>query len=317
MEEMKELEQERIQLFGDEDPFESHHSNRNLMEQRNEERDLIYNFTPEEKSAWTTMTKTKLKEEHEHYESTLDDDEDTTSTSSSSLTSLKQVIAAREAYYESMEHHSSSISSSSGISSTSHHPLTHVNPRGDEISMVDVGNKVPTKRLAQARSSIYLPPEVVHALHVWNPNTNTTEIMGTKGPIFHTARVAGIMAAKRTSDLIPLCHPLPLNHIQIDIQWSRRIKTHSSIPNQKQQQQHDAKEEEYENVIVIECTCSTTHTTGVEMEALMGANVAALTIYDMLKAVSHRIRIERTELVWKRGGKRDVGMMEQNDRVNK
>ena len=105
-------------------------------------------------------------------------------------------------------------------------------------------------------------------------------MIGPKGPIFEIAKIAGIMGAKQTSNLIPLCHPLPLDHVAIDIQL---------VANQA----------------IIECKCSVTHTTGVEMEALMGASVAALTIYDMVKAVSHNVIIGQTVLVSKSGGKSD------------
>lgn len=87
---------------------------------------------------------------------------------------------------------------------------------------------------------------------------------------------------RKTSDLIPLCHPLPLDQVLVDIRMSS------------------------ENEIVIECTCRVTHKTGVEMEALMGASVAALTIYDMIKAVSHRVEITDTKLLSKTGGKRNI-----------
>jgi cyclic pyranopterin phosphate synthase len=88
---------------------------------------------------------------------------------------------------------------------------------------------------------------------------------------------------RKTSDLIPLCHPLPLDQVNLDIRL------------------------ENGNTVIIQCECRVTHRTGVEMEALMGASVAALTIYDMVKAVSHRVRIEETVLVSKTGGKRTVG----------
>jgi len=108
-------------------------------------------------------------------------------------------------------------------------------------------------------------------------------MVGPKGPIFETARLAGIMGAKKTQDLIPLCHPLPLNYINITIQLVK-------------------------NEAIIICECRVTHKTGVEMEALTGASIAALTIYDMVKAVSHRVRIEGTALVSKTGGKEDVSL---------
>src|SRR5690606_30034450 len=101
-----------------------------------------------------------------------------------------------------------------------------------------------------------------------------------KGPVFDTAIIAGVLAAKRTHELIPFCHPLPLDGVKIDIRATR-------------------------TGLVITCQVSVTHTTGVEMEALTGASVAALTVYDMCKALSHDIRIGPVQLVSKRGGKRD------------
>jgi len=109
--------------------------------------------------------------------------------------------------------------------------------------------------------------------------------VGPKGPIFSTAKLAGIMAAKRTSDLIPLCHPLPLDKVHVEIHLVG-------------------------NVATIECECRVTHKTGVEMEALTGATIAALTIYDMVKAVSHRVEIAQTVLLAKSGGKRNIGPSE-------
>ena len=143
--------------------------------------------------------------------------------------------------------------------------------------MVDVGNKSITQRIAKAESKVILPPEVLSEFDV-----SAGDLIGPKGSIFSTARLAGIMAAKKTSDLIPLCHPLPLDKVHIDI----------TLQN--------------ENEILIECECRVTYKTGVEMEALTGASVAALTIYDMVKAVSHRVEIQHTKLVTKSGGKRNV-----------
>ena len=107
------------------------------------------------------------------------------------------------------------------------------------------------------------------------------EIHTKKGPVFQTAILAGIMAAKKTSDLIPLCHPLPLNKVGIDIHVNE------------------------DREVVIDCTARVTGKTGVEMEALTGASVAALTVYDMCKAFSHDIVIRETRLMEKTGGKRD------------
>eukprot|EP00553_Chaetoceros_curvisetus_P005426 CAMPEP_0204623724 /NCGR_PEP_ID=MMETSP0717-20131115/9487_1 /ASSEMBLY_ACC=CAM_ASM_000666 /TAXON_ID=230516 /ORGANISM="Chaetoceros curvisetus" /LENGTH=221 /DNA_ID=CAMNT_0051638897 /DNA_START=21 /DNA_END=686 /DNA_ORIENTATION=- len=162
--------------------------------------------------------------------------------------------------------------------------FTHLNEKGDEVSMVDVGEKEITRRIAVARTSVYFPPEVMDAFGIIDSD-GKSEMIGKKGPIFSTARLAGIMGAKRTSDLIPLCHPLPLDKVHLDI----RLKG---------------------NRVLIECECRVTHKTGVEMEALAGASIAALTIYDMVKAVSHRVRIETTELVTKTGGKRNISNLQ-------
>mmetsp|Transcript_8417 Transcript_8417/g.19315 ORF Transcript_8417/g.19315 Transcript_8417/m.19315 type:complete len:349 (+) Transcript_8417:27-1073(+) len=154
-------------------------------------------------------------------------------------------------------------------------PFSHLNAQGDGVSMVDVGNKAVTRRTAVARTRVTFPKEVMSAFQI-----SQSELIGPKGPIFETAKIAGIMGAKRTSDLIPLCHPLPLDRVNIDIRLEG-------------------------NAAIVECECRVTHKTGVEMEALTGASVAALTIYDMVKAVSHECMIEETVLVSKSGGKSD------------
>lgn len=132
-----------------------------------------------------------------------------------------------------------------------------------------------TKRTAHAVAVVSLPAELVALLH-------DGEIATKKGPIFQTAILAGVMGAKRTSDLIPLCHPLALEDCQIEIR-------------------PDAARAE----IAIHCRVVTHGKTGVEMEALTGASVAALTIYDMAKAVTHGIVIKEIRLLEKTGGKRD------------
>lgn len=177
---------------------------------------------------------------------------------------------------------SEDMGSNDGISydEPSHHGLTHLSEDGASVNMVGVGHKTVTKRVARAETRMMLPPEVLQA---FEGSKTEEELVGPKGPIFATAKIAGIMAAKKTSDLIPLCHPLPLDKVQIDIQLSNK------------------------NEVLVSCECWVTHKTGVEMEALTGASVAALTIYDMLKALSHNIRIEQTVLVSKSGGKRTVG----------
>lgn len=150
--------------------------------------------------------------------------------------------------------------------------LSHIDD-GGRPTMVDVGDKVATERTATARSIVQLPPEVLAAL-------DGDEIVAKKGPVFATAIIAGVMAAKKTHELIPFCHPLGLDSCKIDI----------------------AVEGE---AAVIECRCRVHHKTGVEMEALTGASVAALTIYDMCKALSHDIVIGETRLLTKTGGKQD------------
>jgi len=143
--------------------------------------------------------------------------------------------------------------------------------------MVDVGDKAVTHRVAEAEARVRLPAVVAQALRRSGHRTK-------KGPVFDTAILAGVMAAKRTSELIPFCHPLALEHCQvsIDLQPSGTGAA----------------------VAVVHCRVSIRHRTGVEMEALTGASVAALTIYDMCKALSHDIRIERVCLLSKSGGKR-------------
>ncbi|MES2109018.1 MAG: cyclic pyranopterin monophosphate synthase MoaC [Bacteroidota bacterium] len=151
--------------------------------------------------------------------------------------------------------------------------LSHID-KDNNPAMVDVSGKSVTHRTATARSIISLPPEVLEHL-------SNGDLQSKKGPVFQTAIIAGIMAAKKTGDLIPLCHPLGLDNCNIAI----------SI--------NEAQE------VVVDCTASITAKTGVEMEALVGASIAALTIYDMCKAMSHDIVIRETKLIEKTGGKRD------------
>jgi len=150
--------------------------------------------------------------------------------------------------------------------------LTHVDS-SNRPTMVDVGDKPVTTRTARARAVVVFPEEA-------RPERDA-ELKTKKGPVFHTAIVAGVMAAKRTHELIPFCHPLPLDACNISIDWRAA------------------------GVVEIECSVRTAHKTGVEMEALTGATIAALTIYDMCKALTHGIRIEAVELIEKTGGKRD------------
>ena len=152
--------------------------------------------------------------------------------------------------------------------------FTHIDS-ASRPTMVDVGDKVVTKRTATAETRVRFPVSVAEALR-------NQQFATSKGPVFQTAIIAGTMAAKRTHDLIPFCHPLGIEKCTIGIDMDG----------------DDA---------VIRCTVSVHHKTGVEMEALTGASIAALTVYDMCKALSHDIVIAETRLVEKRGGKSDVG----------
>ena len=150
--------------------------------------------------------------------------------------------------------------------------LSHVDEH-NRPTMVDVGGKAATAREAHARTVVVLPNEVLAAL-------DGDEIRSKKGPVFATAIIAGVMAAKKTHELIPFCHPLGLDNCDVAIALDG-------------------------NRAVIDCRCKVTHKTGVEMEALTGASVAALTVYDMCKALSHDIVISETRLMMKTGGKQD------------
>jgi cyclic pyranopterin monophosphate synthase len=142
-------------------------------------------------------------------------------------------------------------------------------------AMVNVGDKPETKRTARAIAIVTLPNALAALLR-------DGEIATKKGPLFQTAILAGVMGAKKTSELIPLCHPLPLDDCQIEIH-----------PDPARGE------------IAIQCQVQTHAKTGVEMEALTGATVAALTFYDMAKAVTHGIVIKEVRLLEKTGGKSD------------
>ena len=142
--------------------------------------------------------------------------------------------------------------------------------------MVDVSAKAVTAREATAECKVRFPEAVAVQLRA-------SGLKSAKGGIVDTAIIAGTMAVKRTHEMIPFCHPLPIDGIRIAIDW------------------HGERE------LRIECRVKTTHRTGVEMEALTGATVAALTVYDMCKALSHAIVLGPAKLVGKRGGKRDFG----------
>ena len=157
--------------------------------------------------------------------------------------------------------------------------LTHLDA-ANRPTMVDVGAKTATLREASAEAVVKLPAAVARELARTGHRTK-------KGPVFDTAIVAGVMAAKKTHEIIPFCHPLALERCKVDIADGPR------------------------GTIRIVCSVAVHHKTGVEMEALVGASAAALTIYDMCKALTHGIVIREVGLLSKTGGKRDFGTAEK------
>jgi cyclic pyranopterin phosphate synthase len=148
--------------------------------------------------------------------------------------------------------------------------LTHLGQRG-EARMVDVSGKAATERVAIAEGRVVMSRKTLDLVLAGNAK---------KGDVLGAARIAGIMAAKKTHELIPLCHPLALTKVEVDITPDKKLPG-----------------------LVVRATCKLTGQTGVEMEALTAASVACLTIYDMVKAAERGMRIEGLHLVEKRGGK--------------
>jgi len=155
--------------------------------------------------------------------------------------------------------------------------FTHIGDK-NQPKMVNVGDKIITKRSATAVANMFLGTEIIS-------NFVGDELLTKKGPVFQTAIIAGIQAVKKTSELIPMCHPLIINgvDITIDVVSSTHIK--------------------------ILCSVHIEGKTGVEMEALTGVNIAALTVYDMCKAISQEMVIEEVKLIKKSGGKSDVNLI--------
>jgi cyclic pyranopterin monophosphate synthase len=151
--------------------------------------------------------------------------------------------------------------------------LTHIGKSG-QARMVDVSEKAATERIAVAQGRVVMSAKTLDLVLAGNAR---------KGDVLGAARIAGIMAAKRTSELIPLCHPLALSKVEVDIEPDK------SLPG-----------------LVVRATCKLKGQTGVEMEALTAVSVACLTIYDMVKAAERGMRIEGIHLVEKRGGKSGV-----------
>jgi cyclic pyranopterin monophosphate synthase len=150
-----------------------------------------------------------------------------------------------------------------------HAKLTHLDSTG-RAQMVDVGNKPESERLATARGEVVMEKKTLELIRAGNMK---------KGDVFTVAQIAGIAAAKRTSELIPLCHPLPITHVDVTLSFDELLPG-----------------------VAITATVKTTGRTGVEMEALMAVSVAALTVYDMAKAVEKTMKIQNIRLVEKHGG---------------
>ncbi|MBX2916608.1 MAG: cyclic pyranopterin monophosphate synthase MoaC [Cyclobacteriaceae bacterium] len=150
--------------------------------------------------------------------------------------------------------------------------FTHIDASGNP-KMVDVSEKLVTKRVAKAQAVVILGKEILAQI-------KNNELITRKGPVFQTAIIAGVMAAKKTHELIPFCHPLALEDCQVRIEVVKKK-------------------------VLITTTATVTGKTGVEMEAITAASVAALTIYDMCKALSQEIVIEEIKLMAKQGGKKD------------
>jgi len=160
------------------------------------------------------------------------------------------------------------------MKSTAKKKLTHVDS-DNRPRMVDVGAKTVTARTATAVAIVRFPAAVAREL-------KRNGMRAKKGPVIDTAIVAGTMAVKRTHDLIPFCHPLAIERCEFTVEFASS------------------------NEMMIQCEVAVSHKTGVEMEALMGASIAALTVYDMCKALSHEIAIAEIRLLEKSGGKRRV-----------
>ena len=156
--------------------------------------------------------------------------------------------------------------------------FSHIDRSGNP-QMVDVSEKSQTKRKARAQAIVDVGDEILSLLR-------HNEITTKKGPVFQTAIIAGVMGAKKTADLIPFCHPIGLEDCQIKITVEK-------------------------NKIIISSTTTLTGKTGVEMEALTAVTVAALTVYDMCKALSHNITIEAIKLMEKTGGKKDFNRVQK------
>ena len=194
-----------------------------------EEREALFGFTAADKESWTSQ-----------------DIGENSATGDNSLKSLDEVVGRlKEAKHLSKSYGESSIVES--FNDGNDKTFTHLSISRDSASMVDVGHKISTRRIARAQTKVIFPVEVMEAFRTRNEkelqSTSSSEIVGPKGPIFSTAKLAGIMGAKRTSDLIPLCHPLPLERVHIDINLEENLQDGTATA-------------------IVECECRVTHKTG-------------------------------------------------------
>jgi cyclic pyranopterin phosphate synthase len=163
--------------------------------------------------------------------------------------------------------------------------LSHLDSEG-KARMVDVGHKPDTERIAVAKGEVRMKPETLSLIRAGAMK---------KGDVLTVAQLAGVMAAKRTAELIPLCHPLSLTHIEVQLELKETLE--GNVGNEGNR-----------GGVEITATVRTTGKTGVEMEALTAVSVAALTVYDMAKAVEKTMQITNVRLIEKRGGKSDFAI---------
>jgi cyclic pyranopterin monophosphate synthase len=265
-----------------------------LWERKKQDRELLYGFTEQEHVAWANHGRSN---QHDGATSHLTIEEITRYRTAHFARLDRQAEEALPAEGEvagtttplSQQQQKGSTSSTSAPGPA----LSHVSADGSTLHMVDVGEKPLTTRIATAETIVQFPTAVVTALRKSSSSSNNdSELLSKKGPVFATAITAGIMAAKQTSNLIPLCHPLFLSKVDVTIDWVEQEASSRDADNGAA-------------AVRVTCTCKVARSpTGVEMEALVGCSVAALTIYDMVKAVSHDVVIAQTRLLHKEGGKR-------------
>jgi len=242
------------------------------IQEMNEERETLFNFSEEEYSSWSEEGKKPIIVSEEEPVTIPDVpqssiwEEMSKSTQTTPTPSLSSLTPPP--------------SSTTQSQIPNPQPFTHLNPTTNQIRMVPITHKKHTIRVASATTTVHFPPQVSALLKL--SENNLYDATTPKGPIFSSAQIAGIMAVKNTANLLPLCHPLLPTAIDIDI---------APCPESP----HDR--------AVITCTVECDHSTGVEMEALMGCTVAGLTVIDFCKSVGGGVSLEGTRIVRKEGGK--------------